>query len=466
MAIYRGVNVYELDLAGTLTGVGDITPPAPGFSDEPTGLSIDPASGDLFVSDDRLDSVFRIASGTDGDLGTEDDQMVSRVRTGAFGNTDPEDVAFDTGSGDLFTVDGAGREVYRISPGNNGLFDGVPPASDDTASHFDTARWGAMGSEGLGYDATRDTLLVVDPMTDTIYETSKTGVLVDTIDLTGANPRHAEDVVLAPASAVPGGTSMYVVDRGVDNGGDPNENDGKMYELSVSRPIDNRPPVVDAGADQAVTLPSGAHLAGSVTDDGLPAGSVTVSSWAQLPGSPGTAIFADPASPTTDVTFSAPGIYVLRLTGDDSEFQISDTVTVTASVEGVVMLDVAIAASADDAEEKASGTVNRSSASLELAFVKTTQTVGLRFVGVSIPDGASILDAHVQFQASRATSNRVNLTIEGEAADDPGTFTSQPFGVSGRARTFADISWSPPPWQVVGERGPSQRTPPLTAVVQ
>ena len=465
MAIYQGVNVYELDLQGSLTGVGDIVPPAPGFSDEPTGLSLDPSSGDLFVSDDRLDSVFRLAPGSDGDFGTGDDLMVSRVRTGAFGNTDPEDVAFDTDSGDLFTVDGAGRELYRISPGDNGVFDGVPPAGDDTTSHFDTAAFGAMGSEGLGYDATRDTLLVVDPMTDRIYETSKAGVLVDTIDLAAANPRHSEDVVLAPASNVSGRTSMYVVDRGVDNGADPNENDGKMYEISVPRASDNQPPVVDAGADRSVTLPGEVHLVGSVIDDGLPVGSNTVSSWTQLPGAPGTAIFTEPASPTTDVTFSAPGTYVLRLTADDSEFRVADDVTVTAHPEGVVTFDVAIATSSDDAEEKASGRVNRSSSSLELAFNRTTQTVGLRF-GVSIPKGASILAAHVQFQASKTTSGAVSLTIEGEAADDPGTFTSQALGISSRARTSADVAWAPPPWTTVGERGPLQRTPDLAAVIQ
>ncbi len=466
MAIYSGVNVYELDLQGTLTGSGDITPPSPGFTEEPTGLTLDPASGRLFVSDDRLDSVFTLAPGADGDFGTSDDVVVSRVRTSDFGSGDPEDVAFDTTSGDLFTVDGAGREVYRISPGSNGTFDGVPPAGDDTTSHFDTQRFGALASEGLGYDAAHNVLLVVDPMQRSIYVTSTSGSLVETVDISAANPRHAEDVVLAPAAANPGQTHMYVVDRGVDNQADPNENDGKMYEMNASLPSGNQPPAVNAGADRAVVMPATVSLDGSVSDDGLPAGATVTSTWSQLPGAPGSASFTNPTSATTDVSFSAPGTYVLRLTADDTELQASDDVTVRVDPEGATTLDVSIAASSNDAEEKLAGTVNRSSAALELAFNKTSQTVGLRFLSVSIPRGATIVDAHVQFQASKTSSSVVGLTIEGQAADDPRAFTSAAFDISTRSRTTADISWIPEPWTTLNERGPKQRTPNLAAVVQ
>jgi hypothetical protein len=57
--------------------------------------------------------------------------------------------------------------VFRVSPGDNGTFDGVPPTGDDAASHFDVGLFGAEDCEGLGYDADRDTLLVVDRNTNT-----------------------------------------------------------------------------------------------------------------------------------------------------------------------------------------------------------------------------------------------------------------------------------------------------------
>ena len=58
---------------------------------------------------------------------------------------------------------------------------------------------------------------------------------------------------------------MYVVARGVDNNGNPSENDGKMHELSVSLPtMGNDAPVADAGPNRTVTMPGSVTLAGSI----------------------------------------------------------------------------------------------------------------------------------------------------------------------------------------------------------
>lgn len=468
MAIFQDANLFELDLQGALTGTGDVTGPAPGFSNEPTGGSFDPASGHLFLCDDAKRKVFRIAPGADGDFGSADDTVVSSFDTGAFGNLDPEDVAYDTVSGHLFMADGAGREVFRVSPGSNGAFDGVPPVGDDVlVSQFDTAQYGSMGSEGLGYDPARDTLLIVDPNTKKIFETTKAGILLNTIDLSVANPRHAEDVVLAPSFASPAQMNMYVVARGQDNNANPDENDGKMHELSVSLPpMVNQAPIADAGPNRTVTMPNRATLAGAISDDGLPAGAPLTSMWSQLPGAPGTATFTDPTSPTTDVTFSAPGTYVLRLTANDTELQDSDDITVTVNVENATVLDIPVAASSDDAEEAASGAVTRANADLELALDAASQTVGLRFRSVSIPQGATILSSYAQFQADEKSSSAVTLTIEGQAADSAATFTAAAFGISSRPRTAADATWAPEPWTMIGERGPKQRTTDLSSVLQ
>ena len=122
----------------------------------------------------------------------------------------------------------------------------------------------------MAYDSARDTLLIADPSTKKIFETTRAGILLNTIDLSVANPRHAEDVVLAPSLAHPAQMNMYVVARGQDNNANPNENDGKLHELSVSLPsMGNRAPVADAGPNQTVTMPNSATLAGSISDDGL-----------------------------------------------------------------------------------------------------------------------------------------------------------------------------------------------------
>ncbi len=99
----------------------------------------------------------------------------------------------------------------------------------------------------------------------------------------------------------------------------------------VVRP-ENQPPQVQAGADQAITRPptSTVTLAGIVTDDGLPlSGSLTVS-WSQLSG-PAPVAVANPASASTTATFTAAGVYMLRLSASDSALSAFDDVVVTVT---------------------------------------------------------------------------------------------------------------------------------------
>lgn len=91
----------------------------------------------------------------------------------------------------------------------------------------------------------------------------------------------------------------------------------------------NQPPVVDAGPEQTVELPAAAELRGTVTDDALPAGVPVAVTWSVADG-PGQVTFGDAHAVATTASFSASGVYTLRLTADDSEFTVSDTVTVIA----------------------------------------------------------------------------------------------------------------------------------------
>src|SRR5262249_13705522 len=90
----------------------------------------------------------------------------------------------------------------------------------------------------------------------------------------------------------------------------------------------NQPPQVSAGPEQSVVLPNAATLNGAATEDGLPVGSQLAVSWSEV-GGPGAVAFASPASVVTTATFSAPGVYVLRLTASDSQLAASSDVVVT-----------------------------------------------------------------------------------------------------------------------------------------
>jgi hypothetical protein len=130
-----------------------------------------------------------------------------------------------------------------------------------------------------------------------------------------------------------------------------------------------------------------------------------------------------------------------------------------------ISAEVRVAVSSDDAEERTSGAMILTSADLDMVLDgASTQIVGIRFADLPVPQGATIVEAYIQFVADEPDSVATTLTIEGEAADDAATFSSSNSDISSRPRTSASTAWSPGPWST-GSAGPEQRTTDLTSVV-
>lgn len=91
----------------------------------------------------------------------------------------------------------------------------------------------------------------------------------------------------------------------------------------------NQAPVVNAGADQSGQPGAVITLNGSVSDDGLPASSLSAQ-WSVVSG-PGVVNFANTNAAATTATFSAAGTYVLRLTASDGQLTASDELSVVIS---------------------------------------------------------------------------------------------------------------------------------------
>jgi hypothetical protein len=84
-------------------------------------------------------------------------------------------------------------------------------------------------------------------------------------------------------------------------------------------------PVANAGADQTVSLASGAQLQGVVNFSGGP----PVIQWKMYSG-PGTVTFGNAALTNTTANFSAPGVYTLMLSADDGVHAVAyDAVVIT-----------------------------------------------------------------------------------------------------------------------------------------
>jgi concanavalin A-like lectin/glucanase superfamily protein/K319-like protein len=164
--------------------------------------------------------------------------------------------------------------------------------------------------------------------------------------LPGAIPEMSEDslpraLAGCRGGAVPGDastadtSSTASADGGGPDRGGPDAArpaDGALVPDAAAAPEGghaNTAPVVSAGADQtAPTLATELMLAGTASDDGLPAPARLTLSWSQVSG-PGSTTFSDAALPATRARFSAPGAYVLRLTASDGEMAAHADVTAT-----------------------------------------------------------------------------------------------------------------------------------------
>jgi hypothetical protein len=130
-------------------------------------------------------------------------------------------------------------------------------------------------------------------------------------------------------------------------------------------------------------------------------------------------------------------------------------------------LEVRVAASSDDAEERASGRVSLTSSDLELIFDRDVQTVGIRFNGIDIPQGANISSAYIQFKVDESNSDPAALIIAGQADDNPSTFVNSSENISNRPTTTASVLWDPVPgWGTVGITGLDQQTTNIAPIIQ
>jgi len=262
---FNGVNLWESTLTGTVINTGNLVVEDPTdadevISDEPTGADYSPATGQLFISDDSGGRIIILTRGPDGLWATADDGVSFINSENDFGSTDVEDPGYHEKTGDLFQLDGGQQEVYRIDP-----VDGVFGNGNDTATSFDIS---ALGNdfEGLAINQATGTLFVANRADGQIFEMTTSGTVLRTIDVDGTpGLQFISGLAYAPASDGSNYMNFYVVDRGVDNGANPNENDGQIFEFRGD-PIDTTPPTVTFDSPTNLTL-GVADLQGTVTDD-------------------------------------------------------------------------------------------------------------------------------------------------------------------------------------------------------
>ncbi|MAT97536.1 MAG: hypothetical protein CL608_10375 [Anaerolineaceae bacterium] len=368
---FTGDNLFESSLPGNLLN----TYTTVDFSNEPTGIAFNPANNFIYITDDTGDrGVFELNPGSDGLYNTVDD-VITYFDTGS--SSDPEGIAY--GQGRLYVSDGENGELYTINLGTNGVLD-----PNDTLTQFDTSVFGIEDPEGVEYDPDNGHLYLLSSNDEAIAEIETNGTLLRYLDITPLNSIKAAGLAYAPASGNLSQRNLYIVDRAVDNGADPNENDGRLYEiaythLSSGNPTATIPPTV---------TPPGPSPTPSATGTNTPI-------------------------PTPSNT---PG-------------------------PGDATLEVRVAAVSDDAEEGTGGAMTLSG-DLDLA----QENIGMRFTALSIPAGATITNAYLVMTPEDTNTDAASVTIVGEDSNDAVTFTTTSGNITGRPFTTASVNWTLSAW--------------------
>ncbi|MBT4883235.1 MAG: VWA domain-containing protein, partial [Glaciecola sp.] len=137
-----------------------------------------------------------------------------------------------------------------------------------------------------------------------------------------------------------------------------------------------------------------------------------------------------------------------------------DDTTATGCVAGELVYQVS--KQGNNAEERSNGYQNTGT---ELTFKDTSNDyVGLRFSNINLPQGAVILDAHLEFTAyQNGTGSQASMLIQGVNQNDPNDFSPYTrYMLRDKPKTVS-VQWnSISPWYYKG----LYQSPPVTSIVQ
>lgn len=158
-----------------------------------------------------------------------------------------------------------------------------------------------------------------------------------------------------------------------------------------------------------------------------------------------------------------------------SVFAIAATCFLQVGYSQTQTIQVPIATSTDDAEERGLNAISSPGqmdlTSTDLEFMADgndgDQFMGLRFANLNIPKGSVIVNAFIQLTVDEAVNSPGTVVFKLEDSDSSLTFNSTLNNISSRVTLTDSIVWSGiPNWGVVGESGINQQTPDLSSLLQ
>jgi hypothetical protein len=219
-------SLFQADTSGSaLIDQWDLTQPPIGNS-EPTGIAFCTSDGHFYVTNDDAKLIYRYAY--DGTSFT----AVDAVSTSAYSN-DPEGITCDPVSGRIYAIGGQGQKilVYEYNSGFVFLDELDLPTTAGTPSGVPS------DPEGIAFDPVSGHLFVVSDPDKAIFEYTQSGLFIKKFDIDVLTPAHKapQGLSIGTSSANPQEMSFYIADGIIDNDSDPDERDGRIYEMEIQR---------------------------------------------------------------------------------------------------------------------------------------------------------------------------------------------------------------------------------------
>ena len=235
----------------------------------------------------------------------------------------------------------------------------------------------------------------------------------------------------------------------------------------------NSGPVQPDGDDLRFSALDGTQLSHEIESyDGTTG---TLLAWvkiASLSGSSDTEFFLEYGNPTVISQQSPTAVWesgfkgVYHLNGAATDSTSNDNDGSYASADSGT-LNIRISSDNDDVEEWSNGNMYFDSSDLELVDDSDyggIQEVGLRFLNLQVPQGATISNAYIEFETDELDSVTTNINFYAQDIDDAPAFSTTNYDLTDRTKTSAYLAWSNvPAWTTLDEK---HQTPDLTAVVQ
>jgi len=185
---------------------------------DPLNLVFDGKANRLLILDVAHGRLSAIQATPTGRL---DPRLITGFDAQPFGLQNPRGMTVDPASGRLFILDSAGPRIVRIDPGPGQSLDGPAALRDGRIFVVDLRQTGLVDLRGIAFNPADGHLYVLSPAKQALYELTETGQVVATRDLSSSDDFrliNPQGLVFAPSGDQtddPSQLSLYLADNGL-----------------------------------------------------------------------------------------------------------------------------------------------------------------------------------------------------------------------------------------------------------